>query len=238
MPSRITVCLMSNKSPNPNFSRQIWMLVFIGLIALPLNSLWVIDTGVTGHGINFTRVSLFMNAICVIFVLGLINPLLKRYAAKFSLTSRDMVLIYAMICVWGPRYHPALVSHHRIRILFRNSGEDWAQLFHRHIPEALVVTDRTVLLGYYKDRQPLYDNTFYIPEYVSVWVVPCLAWSSVILAVLVCMLGINLLVRKQWTIHEKLAYPLAQIPLDIISNGPRVFKTPLTSRLDWRTSCR
>ena len=42
------------------------------------------------------------------------------------------------------------------------------------------------------------------------------------------MLGINLLVRKQWTIHEKLAYPLAQIPLDIISNGPRVFKTPLT----------
>ena len=90
---------MSNKSPNPNFSRQIWMLVFIGLIALPLNSLWVIDTGVTGHGINFTRVSLFMNAICVIFVLGLINPLLKRYAAKFSLTSRDMVLIYAMICV-------------------------------------------------------------------------------------------------------------------------------------------
>ena len=123
MPSRITVCLISNKSPNPNFSRQIWMLVFIGLIALPLNSLWVIDTGVTGHGINFTRVSLFMNAICVIFVLGLINPLLKRYAAKFSLTSRDMVLIYAMICVWGPRYHPALVSHHRIRILFRNSGE-------------------------------------------------------------------------------------------------------------------
>ena len=37
-----------------------------------------------------------------------------------------------------------------------------------------------------------------------------------------------LLVRKQWTVHEKLAYPPAQIPLDIISNGPRVFKTPLT----------
>ena len=104
---------MSNKSPNPNFSRQIWMLVFIGLIALPLNSLWVIDTGVTGHGINFTRVSLFMNAICVIFVLGLINPLLKRYAAKFSLTSRDMVLIYAMICVSS-----AIGGHDFIQRLF------------------------------------------------------------------------------------------------------------------------
>ena len=99
MSSRVTVCLMSNKSPNPNFSRQIWMLVFIGLIALPLNSLWVIDTGVTGHGVNFTRVSLFMNAICIIFVLSLTNPLLRRYAAKSSLTSRDMVLIYAMVCV-------------------------------------------------------------------------------------------------------------------------------------------
>ena len=29
------------------------------------------------------------------------------------------------------------------------------------------------------------------------------------------MLGINLLVRKQWTIHEKLAYPLAQIPKNL-----------------------
>ena len=201
------------------------MLVFIGLIALPLNSLWVIDTGVTGHGINFTRVSLFMNAICVIFVLSIINPLLKRSAAKFSLTSRDMVLIYAMICVSS-----AIGGHDFIQRLFPIIGYGFyfATLGQRHIPEALVVTDRTVLLGYYKDRQPLYDNKFYIPEYVSAWIVPCLAWSNVILAVLVCMLGINLLVRKQWTIHEKLAYPLAQIPLDIISNGPRVFKTPLT----------
>ena len=219
---------MSNKSSNPNLGRQIWILVLIGLIALPLNSLWVIDTGVTGHGVNFTRVSLFMNAICIIFVLSLINPLLKRYAAKFSLTSRDMVLIYAMICVSS-----AIGGHDIIQRLFPIIGHgfyfatlenDWAQLFHRHIPEALVVTDRTALLGYYKDRQPLYDNTFYIPEYASSWIVPCLAWSSVIVAVLVCMLGINLLVRKQWTVHEKLAYPHAQIPLDIISNGPRVFK--------------
>ena len=113
MPSRVTVCLMSNKSPNSNLGRQIWILVFIGLIALPLNSLWVIDTGVTGHGINFTRVSLFMNAICVIFVLSLINPLLKRFAAKFSLTSRDMVLIYAMVCVSS-----AIGGHDIIQRLF------------------------------------------------------------------------------------------------------------------------
>ena len=84
-----------------------------------------------------------------------------------------------------------------------------------------------MLAGYYKDRGTFYDNTFYVTEYFNAWVVPCLAWCTVIIALLVCMLGINLLVHKHWAVRERLSYPLAQIPLDIINNGPRLFKTRL-----------
>ena len=98
---------------------------------------------------------------------------------------------------------------------------------HRYVPHWLVVTDKSVLAGYYKDRGTFYDNTFYVAEYFNAWLVPCLAWCTVIIALLICMLVINLLVRKHWTTHERLTYPLAQIPLDIINNGPRLFKTRL-----------
>ena len=214
-----------------NRSAEIFKLLFIGLVILPLNSFWVVDTGIAGHGVNFTRVSLFMNAIFVIFVLSLINPLLKKYTAKFALDNGDIVLIYVMLCVSS-----AIAGHDMIQRLFPLLGHafyyatpenDWQELFHAYVPRWLVVTDESVLAGYYKDRGTFYYETLYVAEYIQAWLVPCLAWSSVIIALLVCMLGINLLVRKQWSERERLTYPLAQMPLEIINNGPRLLKTRL-----------
>ncbi len=215
----------------PNRSVEISKLLFIGFIILPLNSFWVIDTGIAGHGVNFTRVSLFMNAIFVIFVLSLINPLLKKYIPKFTLNNGDIVLIYVMLCVSS-----AIAGHDMIQRLFPLIGHafyfatpenDWQELFHAYVPRWLVVTEESVLAGYYKDRGTFYYETLYVPEYIQAWIGVCLVWSSVIIALLVCMLCINLLVRKQWSERERLTYPLAQIPLEVISNGPRLFKTRL-----------
>ena len=97
----------------PNRYVELCKLLFIGFIILPLNSFWVVDTGIAGHGVNFTRVSLFMNAIFVIFVLSLINPLIKKYIPKFTLNNSDIVLIYVMLCVSS-----AIAGHDMIQRLF------------------------------------------------------------------------------------------------------------------------
>ena len=96
-----------------NLTANLCKLLFIGFVMLPLNNLWVVDTGITGHGTNFTRVSLFMNVIFVIFALSLINPLLKRYVAKFALDMSDMVLIYGMLCVSS-----AIAGHDIVQRMF------------------------------------------------------------------------------------------------------------------------
>lgn len=216
-----------------NLTGNICKLLFIGLVMLPLNNLWVVDTGITGHGTNFTRVSLFMNVIFVIFALSLINSLLKRYVGRFALHAKDMVLIYGMLCVSS-----AIAGHDIIQRMFPLLGyafhfatpeNDWQALFHRYVPNWLVVADKSVLVGYYKDREPIYDNTLYVAEYFRTWIGPCLLWSTVIIAVLACMLCINLIVRKQWSESERLAYPLAHIPLQIINSGSRIF----AARLLW-----
>ena len=226
--------MLDNARSHPaksNLTAKTCKLLFIGLVMLPLNNLWVVDTGITGHGTNFTRVSLFMNVIFVTFALSLINLPLKRYVPKFALTTGDMALIYAMLCVSS-----AIAGHDIIQRMFPIIGyafhfatpeNDWQALFHRYVPRWLVVADKSVLVGYYKDREPIYENTLYIAEYVRTWVGPCLAWSTVIFAALACMLCINIVVRKQWSESERLAYPLAHIPLQIINNGPRLFATRL-----------
>ena len=45
---------------------------------------------------------------------------------------------------------------------FAAPENEWQELFHRYVPHWLVVTDKSVLAGYYKDRGTFYDNTFYV----------------------------------------------------------------------------
>ena len=140
---------------------------------------------------NFTRVSLFVNTIFVVFVLSLITPFLKKYTPKFTLDNSDIVMIYAMLCVSS-----AIAGHDMIQRLFPLIGHafyyatpenGWQELFHACVP-----------VGSLSPRNP-------------------------------CWLGITKTVGAFITIlcTFQSIYPLAQIPLEIISNGPHLFKTRL-----------
>ena len=210
-------------------SYSILKIILFALIAVPLNSLWVMDTGLVRHGVNFTRVSLFMNTIFVIFVLSFLNLFLKRFVPSLVLTKKDMLALYAMLSISSgiagfdivQRLYP-LLGH---AFYFATPENQWAETFHSYIPEWLVVSDKSVLSGYYK--RGYFERTLYVPEYLRAWIVPSLAWASVTIAFVLCMLCINVLVRRQWTEHERLAYPLAQVPLEVIDKGSGLFKTRL-----------
>ena len=63
------------------------------------------------------------------------------------------------------------------------------------------------------------DSTLYTAEHLREWLVPVLAWSSLILVVVLVMVCINVVIRKQWTENEKLTYPIIQLPLEMTSCG-------------------
>ncbi len=52
----------------------------------------------------------------------------------------------------------------------------------------------------------------------SIWFVPMFWWSSFVGAVGFASICIAALLRKQWAEHERLPFPLAQVPLEIMSN--------------------
>jgi hypothetical protein len=133
-----------------------------------------------------------------------------RAFRRTGLTRRELLVVYSIVLVGVP-----LMSR--------------TVLFYA-VPKAIIY--------YYAARQnPLWETTFirYIPwwfaprDYVSIegfflggpvpwarWAVPLAAWYSVMLAMFGASFCLITLIQRQWVSHERLAFPLAQIPLETV----------------------
>ena len=97
---------------------------------------------------------------------------------------------------------------------FATPENEWAELFHRYIPDWIAVKDKDFLVEYYRG-----ESTFYIWEHISGWLTSTFWWGSFLFALVFVMVCINALVRKQWTEGEKLSYPIIQLPLELTTGG-------------------
>ena len=129
-----------------------------------------------------------------------------------------MITIYAMLSIAS-----GLAGHDTLALTipalphafwFATIENDWADMFHSYIPQHLVVADREIIRGFYEGNTP-----FYNAKIGGAWIMPTLWWTSLIIALGTIMICINVLIRKQWTEHEKLAYPTIQLPMAITERG-------------------
>ena len=49
----------------------------------------------------------------------------------------------------------------------------------------------------------------------DIWLPPILAWCALLLAIWLMMIACMVLVRRQWVEHERLAFPLVQLPVEM-----------------------
>jgi hypothetical protein len=87
---------------------------------------------------------------------------------------------------------------------------EWTELFGRHLPDWLVIKDKGILTPFYEGA-----TTFYVAKYIRGWAVPIASWTLFTLALVLVMVCINVLLRKQWIENEKLAYPIVELPFDM-----------------------
>lgn len=193
----------------------------IGFMLIPVTAYWVGLTEVRYTSMFSTFLALFQNVVSVIFVLILVNFLLKLTIPKLALRRDELLIIYIMLCI-----PTALIGEDMVRILvptlghatfFATPENEWADLFHRYIPDWLAVKDMKVLEGFYRG-----DSTLYTVEHIKGWLFPIIFWFSLLFALFFVMLCINLLFRKQWVEHERLSFPLIQLPLEMTSEGGNI----------------
>lgn len=191
-----------------------WRAIVIGLLLIPLNSYWIYLTEVIRYAGHPTTISLFYNSICTLCAMIVTNAGLKRYRPSWAFSQAEMITVYVMVNISS-----ALTGHDFIQVLvpimthafmYAAPENQWQSTIQPHIPTWLSVRDPMAVRSFYYGASSLYD-----PHNFMAWAVPVLCWSSFIITMLVVFLCINVLLRKQWTERERLAYPLVTLPIDM-----------------------
>jgi len=140
----------------------------------------------------------------------LLAAFLPWLRSRFGLSRGELLLIYAMMLVAGPITHPHaigfLVPHTVAPAYYGAQQSSWA-LFQPTLPAWLSPQDRNAVEGFF------HGTGGNVPWHA--WLVPMLAWSSLLIALFFVMLCINTLMRRQWIESERLTFPLAAIPLTL-----------------------
>ena len=188
--------------------------ILLGILLIPLNGYWVIKAEVVWASIHATVLSLFFNVVFSILLLCGLNALLLKWMPNFALQRGELLTIYVMLCMGT-----SLFAHDMMQILlplmsypfwFATPENDWQGLFWRYIPKWLVVSDHDVISGYYEG-----NTSFYLAKNLDAWLAPIFAWTVFILLLYFVMICLNVFIRRQWVEHEKLTYPIIQLPREM-----------------------
>ena len=218
---------MSQKRHQPQIGLETTSLLLpltIGVLLIPLNAYWIALVSGIHHSLNPAYASLFIAPIVNLFFGVLINTWLKRIRPQLALNRAQLLLVYQMLVML------CLVSGHNpmdfiLGILahpfwFATFENEYATLFHRHIPSWLTVHDKGALMGFFEG-----NSTLYTARHLLAWIGPVMLWSFVTFVLFFILMCFNSIQRLQWSERERLSYPIAQLPIEMTT--PRFFSRRL-----------
>lgn len=210
--------------------------ILLGLLLIPINIYFllymeVVTTGGlpgTMGGPYPSTVSIFANTIFFLVILTILNSLFSRRFPEAALARAEFLVIYVMLVI-----STSIVSIDFMDVLvpmmtypFRAATPEngWATMIWPHIPRWISVSDPAAVRAWYEGNSSIYIWSNFKP-----WLLPVAVWSGVIFAMLFVMFCINTIVRQQWMEHDKLQFPIVELPMQITDPDYRL----LRSRLMW-----
>ncbi|MBW3624318.1 MAG: hypothetical protein KY468_13000 [Armatimonadetes bacterium] len=186
--------------------------VLLAFALIPLHCYWITLVEVRWNSMDGTALPLMITPIFILFCASLLNLLLRRWIPRHALSQGELLTVYIAMVISG-----VFASHDMIQNLFGSIGHAawfarpenrWQELFFHFIPWWLFVRDRSVLRPYYEGNASPWDA-----KILLAWMGPLLWWAAFMMAVIFLFLGVNLILRRHWTQHERLSFPLVQLPL-------------------------
>jgi hypothetical protein len=150
----------------------------------------------------------------------LLNVILKRTIPRYSLTSSELRMILSMLWVGGSfagyNWITQWVGAMAAPRYYASPENRWQELIFEYLPWWMFPSDFPgVVEGFFLGI----DKNAGTPW--GAWFGP-IFWSiSAGLAMTVIGLGLTAIFQKQWVNHERLTYPLAQVPIDLTEGFDR-----------------
>ncbi len=168
-----------------------------------------------------------------ILLVAVFNVALKAVRREWALRPPELLVVFVMGWIAS-----TLVSNTTGYILgaiaapyyFASPENQWAQFFHRHISQWMVSGDDNSAAKWFFEGLPPGEQIPWRP-----WIIPLFWWLSlicVIFFVCFCMVAI---LRKQWVEKERLVFPLAEIPIEMVreSDSSTLLPAFMRGRVFW-----
>ena len=163
------------------------------------------------------------------FFMLLVPAILRHFRLKFH--DHELVVIYIMALV-GSSIATLGLTENFLPIIsgglyYANSENAWAEQIHPYTHRWMFPQDWEAVKYFYEGLPTGYP----IPW--SAWIKPLLCWLPAILALYFAMICTTVILRRQWIQHERLIFPLVQLPLAILEEGEQTsrykpfFKNPI-----------
>jgi len=161
-------------------------------------------------------------------VFGL-NLLLKAFARRVALTPTELTVIFVMglVAVVIPEFR---LTGYFLGIIsapayYASAENQYQAVFIDHIKPWLIPDNSAGAVdSFYRGLPPGQS----IPW--AAWMVPVFWWGLFFAALFVASLCIVVILRRQWEEHERLTFPLAQVPLAMVEEGSGARRMPLLLR--------
>src|SRR6266566_6404848 len=186
-------------------------VLLLALVLIPLNCYWIIQMERVRQGPYVTSISLFANVVFILLLFVAWNALLRRWQPRLALRRGELLLIYVMLSIssgiCGMDFVQVLMQIIAFPFYFATPGNHWAQTLFPILPKWLTVRDETAITPFFRGQSTLYTR-----EHLAAWLVPTLAWTAFGTALIVVMMCLNVLFRKQWVDRERLTFPIIHLP--------------------------
>ena len=157
-------------------------------------------------------------AIFFFLVLTLVvNVILRIVSERLELSRADLVLIYCMLLMavtmptWGLGFF--LLGTIVFPYYYATTENRFAELFHELIPSWMTPQDPEAIRLYYEG----------LPKGAPIpwgpWIEPLGWWFAFIIALGLCLVCMSAILHRQWSVHERLSYPMVQLPQQMIEEG-------------------
>lgn len=173
--------------------------------------------------IKGTRLGLSSSTPAAFFLLfwlvALVQPLLGLVRRHWAFNRAELLLITAMMmlatAIPSRGFTGAAIPAISSVLYYATPENNWVELLLPHIPPSLIVQDEVAIKQFYEG----------LPRGQSIpwgaWVGPLSWWLFFMTAFYLVLICAMVIMRRQWMDHERLLYPLVQVPLGMIEDGPR-----------------
>jgi hypothetical protein len=173
-------------------------------------------------------------AVFMFFVIvAILNTILGRIHKSLALAPSELKTVYVMMTVacaistmgLTAQLLPILTAPYYYAV----PENSWAEILYPHIKSWLVPQGQTQI-KYFYEGAPAWERG--VPW--AIWVKPLLIWGVLLLSLYFVMICMMVILRKQWIERERLAFPLAQLPLEMVKDeGNSILKPFFKNSIMW-----